>query len=279
MGILSFCRNFDSLWRNEILHCIDMKRAYTKHDTDSDEDIWDYKSQKVTKNSQSYTCTQAVNERSSRGVIAQRKLESQQNHENNKQKLEIASQKLSKRDKGKQQVLKVDTKLLTLPQHEEQSSRENISTQTETQSQTSQRQNKVMSQSAKPKKLHQTQQEKTDTVTDQDIHVSSSQAARQVPKNKKTPKFKTPPVRKKHDGNCPFCQMPFRVLTIESPRWHVMECMDLPLIAKEGILGVCNVVVPHSLILFWFVQKPVTICKLSLSYCLIRILRNRPVPH
>ena len=46
---------------------------------------------------------------------------------------------------------------------------------------------------------------------------------------------KTPVQRKKFDGNCPHCQMPFEALTIESPRWHTMECMDLPLIAIQGI--------------------------------------------
>lgn len=40
--------------------------------------------------------------------------------------------------------------------------------------------------------------------------------------------------KEKRDGNCPFCQMPFCALTIESPRWHVMECMDLPIKAKQG---------------------------------------------
>ena len=40
--------------------------------------------------------------------------------------------------------------------------------------------------------------------------------------------------RPRHEGSCPFCQMPFAVLTIESPRWHVTECMDLPLIATQG---------------------------------------------
>ena len=33
---------------------------------------------------------------------------------------------------------------------------------------------------------------------------------------------------------CPFCQMPFSILRVQSPRWHVMECMDLPLKATEG---------------------------------------------
>ncbi|XP_070211566.1 DNA cross-link repair 1A protein-like [Littorina saxatilis] len=35
------------------------------------------------------------------------------------------------------------------------------------------------------------------------------------------------------DNRCPFCQMPFRALVGQSPNWHTMECMDIPLKAKE----------------------------------------------
>ncbi|CAC5418254.1 DCLRE1A [Mytilus coruscus] len=44
---------------------------------------------------------------------------------------------------------------------------------------------------------------------------------------RKTPKSKTPKrERKKYDGYCPACQMPFSALVIETPTWHASECMD-----------------------------------------------------
>ncbi|XP_018429474.1 PREDICTED: DNA cross-link repair 1A protein [Nanorana parkeri] len=32
----------------------------------------------------------------------------------------------------------------------------------------------------------------------------------------------------KHSGYCPSCQMPFSVLLVQTPRWHVSECLDTP---------------------------------------------------
>ncbi|XP_025925571.1 DNA cross-link repair 1A protein isoform X1 [Apteryx rowi] len=31
-----------------------------------------------------------------------------------------------------------------------------------------------------------------------------------------------------HDGYCPSCQMPFSLLLVQTPRWHVAECLDTP---------------------------------------------------
>uniref|UniRef100_A0A8B9ZD56 DNA cross-link repair 1A protein n=1 Tax=Anas platyrhynchos TaxID=8839 RepID=A0A8B9ZD56_ANAPL len=31
-----------------------------------------------------------------------------------------------------------------------------------------------------------------------------------------------------HDGHCPSCQMPFALLRVQTPRWHVAECLDTP---------------------------------------------------
>ncbi|XP_010182241.1 PREDICTED: DNA cross-link repair 1A protein [Mesitornis unicolor] len=31
-----------------------------------------------------------------------------------------------------------------------------------------------------------------------------------------------------HDGYCPSCQMPFSLLLVQTPRWHVSECLDTP---------------------------------------------------
>ncbi|KAM9324580.1 DNA cross-link repair 1A protein [Gastrophryne carolinensis] len=32
----------------------------------------------------------------------------------------------------------------------------------------------------------------------------------------------------KHSGYCPSCQMPFSILLVQTPRWHVSECLDIP---------------------------------------------------
>ncbi|NXS75954.1 DCR1A protein, partial [Pandion haliaetus] len=49
-----------------------------------------------------------------------------------------------------------------------------------------------------------------------------------------------------HDGHCPSCQMPFSLLLVQTPRWHVAECLDTPgSIEKEcpdGLL--CNSTIP-----------------------------------
>ncbi|NXT86704.1 DCR1A protein, partial [Anhinga rufa] len=31
-----------------------------------------------------------------------------------------------------------------------------------------------------------------------------------------------------NDGYCPSCQMPFSLLLVQTPRWHVAECLDMP---------------------------------------------------
>ncbi|CAI9534502.1 unnamed protein product [Staurois parvus] len=38
--------------------------------------------------------------------------------------------------------------------------------------------------------------------------------------------------KEKHSGYCPSCQMPFSVLLVQTPRWHVMECLDTPSCAQ-----------------------------------------------
>ncbi|XP_009876251.1 PREDICTED: DNA cross-link repair 1A protein, partial [Apaloderma vittatum] len=35
-------------------------------------------------------------------------------------------------------------------------------------------------------------------------------------------------VKPLHDGHCPSCQMPFSLLLVQTPRWHVAECLDAP---------------------------------------------------
>lgn len=37
-----------------------------------------------------------------------------------------------------------------------------------------------------------------------------------------------------HDGYCPSCQMPFSLLLVQTPRWHVAECLDTPGTIEKG---------------------------------------------
>ncbi|XP_066278327.1 uncharacterized protein [Branchiostoma lanceolatum] len=43
----------------------------------------------------------------------------------------------------------------------------------------------------------------------------------------------TTPKRVVHEGFCPNCQMPFSLLLVQSPRWHMAECMEQPIQAVE----------------------------------------------
>ncbi|XP_067995439.1 DNA cross-link repair 1A protein isoform X2 [Melanerpes formicivorus] len=49
-----------------------------------------------------------------------------------------------------------------------------------------------------------------------------------------------------HDGYCPSCQMPFSLLLVQTPRWHVAECLDTPGATEkecpDGLL--CNSTIP-----------------------------------
>ncbi|NWR58389.1 DCR1A protein, partial [Bucorvus abyssinicus] len=49
-----------------------------------------------------------------------------------------------------------------------------------------------------------------------------------------------------HDGYCPSCQMPFSLLLVQTPRWHVAECLDTPgSVEKECPNGLlCNSTIP-----------------------------------
>ncbi|NXL58036.1 DCR1A protein, partial [Chordeiles acutipennis] len=38
----------------------------------------------------------------------------------------------------------------------------------------------------------------------------------------------SPNAKPVHDGYCPSCQMPFSLLLVQTPRWHVAECLDTP---------------------------------------------------
>ncbi|XP_067858283.1 DNA cross-link repair 1A protein isoform X2 [Heptranchias perlo] len=64
-----------------------------------------------------------------------------------------------------------------------------------------------------------------------------------VPEGKQIPTN----VRPVHDGYCPICQIPFSLLLIETPRWHVAECLDTPSCTDnecpDGLL--CNNTIPR----------------------------------
>jgi len=45
------------------------------------------------------------------------------------------------------------------------------------------------------------------------------------------------------EGYCPFCQMPFRILVVESATWHVSDCLSHPVTALQGwciIVSTCT---------------------------------------
>ncbi|VDI24142.1 DNA cross-link repair 1A protein, partial [Mytilus galloprovincialis] len=59
------------------------------------------------------------------------------------------------------------------------------------------------------------------------VDSTPSKSQGQTRQKRKTPKSKTPKrERKKYDGYCPVCQMPFSALVIETPSWHAAECID-----------------------------------------------------
>ena len=38
----------------------------------------------------------------------------------------------------------------------------------------------------------------------------------------------------REEGYCPFCQMPFRILVVQSASSHVSECLGQPMTALQG---------------------------------------------
>uniref|UniRef100_A0A8D0GG05 DNA cross-link repair 1A protein n=1 Tax=Sphenodon punctatus TaxID=8508 RepID=A0A8D0GG05_SPHPU len=68
-------------------------------------------------------------------------------------------------------------------------------------------------------------------LTTKDDQVVQSQGSASTPaKRKRTPKKKQSPpnARPIYDGYCPSCQMPFSLLLVQTPRWHITECLDAP---------------------------------------------------
>lgn len=41
-----------------------------------------------------------------------------------------------------------------------------------------------------------------------------------------------------HDGFCPSCQMPFSLLLVQTPQWHVYECLEIPGPIEKGMTRV-----------------------------------------
>ncbi|XP_054437525.1 DNA cross-link repair 1A protein [Pteronotus mesoamericanus] len=59
-------------------------------------------------------------------------------------------------------------------------------------------------------------------------------------------KHVSPKIRPVYDGYCPNCQLPFSSLLGQTPRWHVFECLDSPLVSEtecpDGLL--CSSTIP-----------------------------------
>lgn len=54
-------------------------------------------------------------------------------------------------------------------------------------------------------------------------------------KQKKNCKKQTPSkARPVYEGHCPSCQMPFSLLLMQTPHWHVTECLDGSRTAEKG---------------------------------------------
>ncbi|XP_077114066.1 DNA cross-link repair 1A protein [Ranitomeya variabilis] len=63
----------------------------------------------------------------------------------------------------------------------------------------------------------------------------SQDAVPSTPKRGKAESVKTPTPetpQNRHSGHCPSCQMPFSILLVQTPRWHVSECLDAPSTAQ-----------------------------------------------
>ncbi|KAM8924752.1 DNA cross-link repair 1A protein [Pelodytes ibericus] len=57
----------------------------------------------------------------------------------------------------------------------------------------------------------------------------TSQGKTLTPRSKKADKKQSPRTpTPRHSGYCPSCQMPFSALLVQTPRWHVSECLDTP---------------------------------------------------
>lgn len=70
-----------------------------------------------------------------------------------------------------------------------------------------------------------------------DDHVAQSQESISPTSTKQKKNGKKPSpqnARPLYEGYCPSCQMPFSLLLIETPRWHVTECLDGSKPAEEG---------------------------------------------
>ncbi|KAJ1140334.1 hypothetical protein NDU88_006691 [Pleurodeles waltl] len=104
---------------------------------------------------------------------------------------------------------------------------------------------------AKKRPLEQKQQRVTGLTPEKSIDIPatalvvSSQNTRSPASQ--TAKKQSPRIpRTIYEGHCPNCQMPFSVLLVQTPRWHVDECLDAPDSAEkecpEGLL--CSSTIP-----------------------------------
>ncbi|XP_038614382.1 DNA cross-link repair 1A protein [Tachyglossus aculeatus] len=80
-----------------------------------------------------------------------------------------------------------------------------------------------------------------------DIQLSQDKASTPVKQSKSCNKKQvTPKKRPIYDGYCPNCQMPFSLLLNQTPRWHISECLDIPVSSgkecPDGLL--CTSTIP-----------------------------------
>ncbi|KAI8490767.1 DNA cross-link repair 1A protein [Branchiostoma belcheri] len=61
---------------------------------------------------------------------------------------------------------------------------------------------------------------------------TTSKSPGKSPRSRKSGDASETPKRTVHEGFCPNCQMPFSLLLVQSPRWHVAECMEQPIQAE-----------------------------------------------
>ncbi|XP_078668778.1 DNA cross-link repair 1A protein-like isoform X2 [Branchiostoma floridae x Branchiostoma belcheri] len=61
---------------------------------------------------------------------------------------------------------------------------------------------------------------------------TTSKSPGRSPRSRRSRDASETPKRTVHEGFCPNCQMPFSLLLVQSPRWHVAECMEQPIQAE-----------------------------------------------
>lgn len=64
------------------------------------------------------------------------------------------------------------------------------------------------------------------------IAATPSRRPRSTPNRHKTPKQST--AKPQEAGHCPSCQAPLSALVIDSPDWHVLQCLEWVVTSQQG---------------------------------------------